>query len=79
MILPGHGTVVGWEDINLQLAYMETTWHLVEDMLIQGRSAEEMFLNPKLPRVEFWEKQDFFERNILEIIEQIKRKDSAAI
>ncbi|MEJ2758730.1 MAG: MBL fold metallo-hydrolase, partial [Anaerolineales bacterium] len=79
VILPGHGTMVSWDDINLQLAYMETTWQMVEEMLHQGVSTEEMFKNPKLPRVDTWDKQDFFERNIVEIVEQIKRRDNAAM
>lgn len=78
IILPGHGTIVSWEDIDLQLAYMETTWQMVEEMLRQGLTNEEMFRNLTLPRVDSWEKQDFFERNIVEIVEQIKQRNNAA-
>jgi len=76
VILPGHGTIVGWKDINFQIGYMETTWQMVEEMVRQGMPVEEILKNPRLPRVENWEKQDFFERNILEMVEQVRQKRS---
>lgn len=78
VILPGHGTIVGFEEINLQLDYMETTWQIVKEVLQAGKSVEEILENPELPRVESWEKADFFERNIREIAEQLTRKGKAS-
>lgn len=74
VILPGHGKIVSDKEINLQLNYMETTWEIVKEMLREGFPAEEILKNPNLPRVAHWEKEDFFERNILEMIEQQTRK-----
>ncbi|MCB2178654.1 MBL fold metallo-hydrolase [bacterium] len=73
VILPGHGTIVGAAEINLQLGYMETTWEIVAKMRTAGKTVEEILKNPDLPRVAGWEKEDFFERNILEIVEQLSR------
>lgn len=75
VILPGHGTICNQADIDLLINYMETTWRLVNQYYRQGKSPEEILAAPEMPKVAEWVKEDFFERNIVYMLECISESE----
>ena len=69
--LPGHGTVCTLADVDFLLDYMEPTWEQVNELVKQGKTLDEILAAPGFPKVDTWDKESFFEKNIQYMVEML--------
>ena len=50
VMVPGHGLLCGDEQVNGQLAYIESTWARTAEHIAQGHSVEDAARDPEYPR-----------------------------
>jgi len=63
VIVPGHGSVCGDEEITVLLNYLENTWALTTDHIADGHSLDEILADLDYPRQKGWSKR-MFRKNI---------------
>jgi cyclase len=64
VILPGHGTVSNYADIDMAIEYFETGLAVAREHVRRGDSLEETLKDPAFPRHDDWERETRIETNI---------------
>ena len=57
VILPGHGTLCGLEEINLLRDYLSKTWDRTREHVLAGRELDEILADKDYPRPADWDRQ----------------------
>jgi cyclase len=72
VVLPGHGTVCSYKEVDELLDYMETSFALAEEHVKKGDSLEETLRDPDFPRPTGWDREMLADKNIEIFYEQAK-------
>lgn len=64
VILPGHGSRCGWEEVDGLIEYFETGQAIAREHVAQGHTLEETMLDERFLRPEGWEREERIETNI---------------
>ena len=64
VILPGHGELCGKKEITLLRNYLADTWERTRQHVIDGDSLKDTLADGDYPRVEGWDREELFEKNI---------------
>jgi cyclase len=70
VILSGHGTVCGYEEIDELLDYMETCLAVAVSLKEEGASEADVLKSPDFPRPEGWDRENLAEQNFKEFFSQ---------
>lgn len=71
-IVPGHGQVGGYEDIQIMKEYIGDMIHFVSELKNQGKSAEELMAMPTLEKYKHLEGPHVYEWNVNFLLEYLR-------
>jgi len=72
VIVPGHGSVCGYQAVNKQLAYMEETWERTARHIAEGHGLKQTLNDADFPRNGDWDKVQLLKENIELMYRQLK-------
>lgn len=71
VILPGHGTVSTWADIDRLVQYFRDGINAARELLAMGLAMEDAGQDPAFPRIEGWEREGRIEANNGVFLQQV--------
>ena len=72
VVLPGHGTVCTYKEVDELLDYMESSFALAQEHVKKGDSFEETLGDPAFPRPAGWDREMLADKNIEIFFDQAK-------
>jgi cyclase len=64
VILPGHGTLCGLEEIKMLRDYLADTWQRTREHVLAGHRAKDALADPDYPRPAGWGREQLYKKNI---------------
>jgi cyclase len=74
VIVPGHGPLCGQAEVDALVGYLQATWDLTAEHLIQGHSADEAAADPRYPRYAEAQAERLHVANIKFMYERLARE-----
>lgn len=64
VILAGHGTLCGIEEIQLLRSYLESTWKRTREHVLAGHDLTEILADPEYMHPTGWDREQLYQKNI---------------